>query len=257
VIDRVGEPLLVRVSGHGRTEQRGGGQDQRGGAGEHDGVASKRHATAYAERVEPLSGIILAGGKSSRLGVDKAQLVWPPGDPAGKTLLELTAEKLRLVCAEVLVVGYRGERALPDGVRVVDDAVQDGGPLGGLCAGLAVTEHAFALAVATDMPFLSVPLLEWLVTQPRDYDVLAPVYDLVQTLHTVYAKRCLAAMSRRLESGRRSLIGLYEDADLRVRYVDQDTIERLDPGGRSFANVNTPQELEEAVLSLRTQKERQ
>jgi molybdopterin-guanine dinucleotide biosynthesis protein A len=204
--------------------------------------------------VGPVSGIILAGGKSRRLGADKSQLVWPPGDPAGKTLLELTAEKLRLTCAEVLVVGYRGERPLPDGVHAVNDTVQDGGPLGGLCAGLDEAAHAHALAVATDMPFLSVPLIEWLLAQPRHYDVLAPVYDLVQTLHTVYSKRCLDVMRRRLESGRKSLIGLYEEPDLRVRYVAQPEVERLDPGGRSFANVNTPRELEEAVLSLRSLK---
>jgi molybdenum cofactor guanylyltransferase len=205
---------------------------------------------------QPVSGIILAGGKSRRLGADKSQLIWPPGDPAGKTLLELTAEKLRLVCGEVLVVGYRGERPLPDGVRAVADSVQDGGPLGGLCAGLEEAEHGYALAVATDMPFLRVPLLEWLIAQPREYDVLAPVYDLIQTLHAVYAKACIATIRRRLEGGRTSLIGLCEDPALRVRYVEQAAVERLDPGGRSFANVNTPEELEEAVLSLRSETEK-
>ncbi|HEU5315022.1 MAG TPA: molybdenum cofactor guanylyltransferase [Chloroflexota bacterium] len=205
--------------------------------------------------MEPVSGIILAGGKSRRLGIDKSQLIWPPGDPDGKTLLALTADKLRLVCDEVLVVGYHGDHALPQGVRLVPDTTKDGGPLGGLCAGLEEVRHAYSLAVATDMPFLSVPLLEWLIAQPRDYDVLAPVYDLVQTLHTVYATRCADAIRRRLESGRKSLVGLYEDPDLRVRYVEQATVERLDPGGRSFANVNTPEELEQAVLSLRSLNE--
>ena len=205
--------------------------------------------------MEAVSGIILAGGKSRRLGVDKSQLVWPPGNPAGRTLLDLTAEKLRLVCAEVLVVGYRGERQVPEGVCEVQDAFRDGGPLGGLCTGLEAAQHGYALAVATDMPFLSVPLLEWLIQRPRDYDVLAPVYDLVQTLHAVYSKRCIDVMRRRIESGRKSLMGLYEEPALRVRYVEQDVVERLDPGGRSFANVNTPRELEEAVLSLAPRKE--
>lgn len=182
-------------------------------------------------------------------------MVWPPGDPAGRTLLDLTAEKLSLVCAEVIVVGYHGERPLPDRVRPVPDVFPDGGPLGGLCAGLAAAEHDYALAVATDMPFLSLPLVEWLLAQPRDYDVLAPVYSLVQTLHAFYSKRCVEVMRRRIEQGRRSLIGLYEAPELRVRYVEQSAVERLDPGGRSFVNVNTPEELEQAVLLLSAQTE--
>ena len=205
------------------------------------------------DRVEPVSGLILAGGKSRRLGVDKSTLVWPPGDPAGKTLLEVTAKKLQLVCAEVIVVGYRGERALPDGLRIAPDRFPDGGALGGLCTGLEAAQHEYALAVATDMPFLSVPLLEWLVAQPRDYDVLAPVYALVQTLHAIYAKRCVEVVRRQLGRGQKSLIGLLEEPELRVRYVEQDEIERLDPGGRSFVNLNTPQDLQAAIHLLRTE----
>src|SRR6185436_18361581 len=153
------------------------------------------------------------------------------GNPTGRTLLDATAAKLSMVCAEVLVVGYRGQRALPHGVKSAPDPFQDGGPLGGLCAGLEAAQHGYALAVATDMPFLSVPLLEWQVQQPRDYDVLAPVYGLVQTLHAVYSKRCVEAMRRRIAGGRKSMMGLYEEPELTVRYVEQADVERLDPGG--------------------------
>ncbi len=199
-------------------------------------------------------------------------MVWPPGDPSGKTLLEATAERLALVCAEVIVVGYRGERPLPDYARPLEDQISDGGPLGGLYTGLEAAEHDHALAVATDMPFLSAPLLEWLLAQPRDYDVLAPVYYrlprppnagsgvpdvgtaeplLVQTLHAVYSTRCVEVMRRRLASGRKSLMGLLEEPALRVRYVEPTVVEKLDPGGRSFVNLNTPEALDEAVLLLR------
>ncbi|HET7768407.1 MAG TPA: molybdenum cofactor guanylyltransferase [Chloroflexota bacterium] len=206
---------------------------------------------------DPVSGIILAGGKSRRLGVDKTTLPWPPGNPEGRTLLDHTVEKLRLVCADLIVVGYRGERPLPQGVRAVSDAFPDSGPLGGLCAGLEAARQEHAFAVPVDMPFLSVELLEWLIAQPRDYDVLAPIYGLVQTLHAIYAKRCVEVIRRRLAAGQRSMIGLLEDPALRVSYVEQAQVERLDPGARSLANLNTPEDLEEAVLSLRRTEETQ
>jgi molybdenum cofactor guanylyltransferase len=203
--------------------------------------------------VEPISGIILAGGRSRRLGVDKTTLVWPPGNEDGQTLLDHTAHKLALVCAEVIVVGYRSEGPLPERVQAIPDRFPDGGPLGGLCAGLEEASHEYALAVPVDMPFLSVPLLEWLVAQPRDYDVLAPVYDLVQTLHAIYSKRCVEPIRRRLANNQKSMIGLLEEAELHVRYVEQEEMERLAPGGRAFVNLNTPGDLEAAVLSLRAE----
>jgi molybdenum cofactor guanylyltransferase len=210
-----------------------------------------RHVAAS----DPISGIILAGGKSRRLGLDKTTLLWPPSNPEGQTLLEHTVEKLRLVCAEVIVVGYRGERALPEGVRATPDTIQDGGPLGGLYAGLEEARHEHALAVPVDMPFLSLELLEWLIAQPREYDVLAPVYELVQTLHAIYAKRCSEVIRRRLSTNQKSMIGLLEDPALRVRYVEQEEVERLAPGGHAFTNLNTSGDLEAAVLSLRPRGE--
>ena len=204
---------------------------------------------------DPVSGIILAGGKSRRLGVDKTTLPWPPGNPEGRTMLDHTVDKLRLVCAEVIVVGYRGERPLPDRARAVSDAIPDSGPLGGLCAGLEAARNEHAIALPVDMPFLSIELLESLIAQPRDYDVLAPVYNLVQTLHAIYSKRCAEVIRRRMAAGQRSMIGLLEDPEIDVRYVQQAEVERLDPGGRSFANLNTPGDLEAAVLSLRSERE--
>lgn len=199
---------------------------------------------------DPVSGLILAGGKSRRLGIDKTIMVWPPGNPAGTTLLEHTVERLQLVCAEVIVVGYRAERTLPAGVQVIPDRFPHGGPLGGLCTGLEAAAHEHALAVPVDMPFLSVPLLQWMVAQPRDYDVLAPIYNLIQTLHAIYSKRCIEPIRRRMASGQRSMIALLEEPDLRVRSISQEHVERLAPGGQCFANLNTPDDLEEAVLSL-------
>jgi molybdopterin-guanine dinucleotide biosynthesis protein A len=201
-----------------------------------------------------VSGVILAGGRSRRLGIDKTTMPWPPGDGArgraavrAGTLLQATGAKLAQVCDEVLVVAYRGRRPVP--YRVVPDLYADSGSLGGLYSGLSAAAGDYALAVATDMPFLNVALLRWMLDQARDYDVLVPVREGPEPLHALYSKRCLGPMRRRIEAGQLKMTGLFEDVS--VRYVDRATLDRLDPEGLSFFNINTPADLERARQALR------
>jgi molybdopterin-guanine dinucleotide biosynthesis protein A len=189
-----------------------------------------------------VTGIVLAGGKSRRLGIDKTTMRWPP-QGGTRTLLEATAGTLAQVCDEVLLVNYRGAHPLP--YRVVPDRFVEGGSLGGLYSGLLEASHDYALAVATDMPFLSLGLLRWMLAQPRDFDVLVPVRDEPEPLHALYSKACLEPMRRRLEAGRLKITGFFED--VRVRYIDEATLRQLDPEGLSFFNINTPEDLQRAV----------
>lgn len=204
--------------------------------------------TAGVPQPDPVSGIILAGGRSRRLGIDKSTMPWPPagaggaGSSGATTLLEATGTKLEQVCAEVLVVAYRGERSLP--YAVVPDLYEDGGSLGGIYSGLFAASCEYALAVATDMPFLSPALLQWMLEQPRDFDALVPVRDGPEPLHALYSKRCLEPMRKRLDAGRLRITALFDD--VKVRYVSQDELTRLDPDGLSFFNVNTPEDLAQA-----------
>jgi molybdenum cofactor guanylyltransferase len=213
------------------------------------------------------SGAVLAGGRSRRLGLDKTTLPWPPlaaqdegaGLPgaAGATLLEHTAGTLASLCDEVLVAGYRGARPLPPRLRAVPDLFPEGGSLGGIYSALQAAAHDVLLAVATDMPFLSLPLLRWMLAQPRDYDVLLPVREGqgegagAEPLHAVYGKGCLGPMRRRLEGGRLRIRALFDE--VRVREVPAEVLRRLDPRGLSFFNINTPEDLQRAqeILSRR------
>ncbi|MBI3970389.1 MAG: molybdenum cofactor guanylyltransferase [Chloroflexi bacterium] len=203
-----------------------------------------------------VSGVILAGGRSRRLGIDKTTMLWPPVDDGGeteaggtgsRTLLEVTASRLAEVCDEVLLVAYRGAKPLP--YRTVPDLYAGGGSLGGIYSGLVAAAHEYAVAVATDMPFLNVTLLRWMLAQPRDYDVLVPVRDEPEPLHAVYSKACLEPMRRRLDAGRLKIAGVFED--VRVRYVDAAILASHDPEGLSFFNINTPEDLTQARKVLR------
>lgn len=204
----------------------------------------------------PLSGIVLSGGKSRRLGQDKALLrLW---GPRGPTLLEATVGLLESICDEVLVVGVApsGGPALP--ARQVADRYPGGGSLGGIYTGLLEATCPFALVVACDMPFLQPALLRYMAGRPRDYDVLIPRLRApdgpetnqlhVEPLHAIYGRPCLEPMRTLLEQGERQIIRFFPS--VRVRYLEAVEIAPWDPAGRAFRNINTPQDLEEVYTIL-------
>jgi molybdopterin-guanine dinucleotide biosynthesis protein A len=196
-----------------------------------------------------VTGIILAGGKSRRLGRDKTTLPWPPPGapdaPAGTTptLLAVTAGRLATVCAEVVLVGYRAERH-PLPYRTVPDVYPDSGSLGGIYSGLAAAGQ-WSFAIAADMPFLNLALVRHMLSQPREWDALVPVIaGRPEPLHALYGPACLPAMRERIEARRLKIAGFFDA--VRVCYLDEATVRGFDPELRSFFNINTPADLERA-----------
>lgn len=204
----------------------------------------------------PASAVVLAGGQSRRLGHDKRRLrLW---GERGPTLLERTVATVGALCPDVVVVlnDPAAWPALPG--RLVPDRYPDGGALGGIFSGLTAAAHQHALVVACDMPLLSPPLLAAMLARPRDYDVLAPralspgvtrnSLDL-ETLHAIYGKGCLGPMGEALAAGRRQIAACFPR--LRVVTLEPAETRAHDPGGHAFLNVNTAEQLAEAVRALR------
>lgn len=106
---------------------------------------------------EPLTALLLAGGRSSRMGRNKALLSLRPGGPP---VIQLIAHKMAEVADEMLLVGCDPRPYAFLGLPCVPDAFPGTGPLGGVYSGLAAARNPYALAVACDMPFLSVDLLK-------------------------------------------------------------------------------------------------
>jgi molybdopterin-guanine dinucleotide biosynthesis protein A len=194
----------------------------------------------------PISGVVVAGGKSRRLGQDKRRLkLW--GD-AGPTLLEHTVAIIGSICADVVVVLNDPDTWPYLPARLTSDVYPDGGALGGIYSGLIAARYEHALVVASDMPLLNASLLHWMVAQPRDYDVLAPRLGMrarnrlgVESLHAIYSRACLPPMQRQLEAGNPQIIGFFDR--VRVRFIEPQTIARFDPDGLAFQNINTPDDL--------------
>lgn len=204
-----------------------------------------------------VSGIVLAGGASRRMGRDKAWV-----ELGGKYLIVRVLDALRQVCDDVVVVANERTRFEPLGARVVGDEFAETGSLGGVYTGLHAADNELAIAVACDMPFLNPDVLRFLISVSSESDVIIPSVpderkakdkagrpdtakrrDL-HPLHAVYRKTCLESMRDAIARNDLRMIA-FHDA-VRVRVVEQAEFRDLDPQYSSFWNVNTPQELERA-----------
>jgi molybdopterin-guanine dinucleotide biosynthesis protein A len=195
-----------------------------------------------------VSGIILAGGASARLGQDKALV-----EVAGQRLVDRVADVLRPLVDEIVLVTPSPERLAWLGLRTVDDVYPGVGTLGGLHAGLSAISNSYGLVVGCDMPFLSRDLLAYMISQRADYDVVIPrVGRFYEPLHALYARRILPALERSILSGQRRI--RQACAGLRTRYIADGEIDALDPDHLSFFNVNTPEDLARARAALEEQK---
>lgn len=188
--------------------------------------------------------IILAGGRSLRLGHDK---VLETID--SKSLLQRVVSRAGPVCKDILIVTAK-ERDIPQLVsrtrlRVVTDIFPGKGPLGGIYTGLVKSGYSYNLVVAADMPFLNRALLRYMIGLSDGFDTVVPrVGDLVEPLHAVYSKGCLATIETMLRQGNLSVADLLRR--VRVRYVEAGEIDRFDPQHLSFFNINTGADMDAA-----------
>lgn len=195
---------------------------------------------------EGVSGVVLAGGRSRRLGRDKAvELVG--GQPIIRRVLErvaaLTSENIVVVADQA-----RGDTLpLLEDTRVAVDLHPGTGSLGGIFSGLAAAKNEWAMVTACDMPFLNADLLGYLSSLREGADVVAPVVEgRPEPTHALYSKECLPFIEERLRAEELKITGFY--GGVKVRYVEEEEIRRFDPELLSFFNVNSPQDLERALV---------
>ncbi len=194
----------------------------------------------------PLSGVVLAGGKSARLGRDKALL-----ELEGRTLVARTLDALAQLTDDLIVVTNIVPRLFPPPARVVTDRYVGAGVLAGMHAGLLAARGELAIVVACDMPFLDLDLLRRMVTLAHEADVVVPRWTDVEPLHAIYRPAaCLGPIERALVRGERRIVSFYHQ--VRVRYVERAEITRFDPQGLSFFNVNTAKDWEQACALARS-----
>lgn len=193
-----------------------------------------------------LSVAIMAGGKSSRMGTDKAFVPL-----LGKPLIAyLLASVATLDPAETVIITNRPEAYAHLGLPTASDLMPGMGPLGGIYTALHTCVNPDVLVLACDVPFTNPALLAYMASLRADrHDIIVPVRDgHPQGLQAIYHQRCAGAIRDCLEAGRLKVIAAYER--LRVRYLDETEWRPFDPDGLSFLNVNTPADLALAAQSI-------
>ncbi len=208
----------------------------------------------------PISGVVVAGGMSRRMGHDKRRLrLWGATSP---TLLEHTVAFVQRMCDEVIVVLNDAADWPQLHARIVADLYPDGSALGGIFSGLQAAQHDYAFVLAADMPLLNAPLVRWMIAQPRTYDVLIPQTANgmgtrnrlgFQSLHAIYSRACLSPIQAQLDGGNMQVIGFFPR--VRVQVIGPDVIAAFDPDGTAFFNINTPADVERVHATIQTSGE--
>ena len=192
-----------------------------------------------------VTGIVLAGGLSRRLGRDKAV---EPID--GEPLISRVIRRLEELTDEIVVVvnnsARGGQLPLPDTAKVAVDIYPYSGSLGGIFSGLSNAKNDWGFVVACDMPFLDSDLIARMLTLRHNHDAIVPMLGgYPEPTHSAYSKACLPHIERRLKSNQLRIAGFFDD--VRVRFLSEEEVNQYDPEHLSFFNVNTPDDLARAV----------
>jgi molybdopterin-guanine dinucleotide biosynthesis protein A len=199
-------------------------------------------------RTLDITCIVLAGGKGLRFGGGKLRETVGESNLLQRVLSQLTAFN-----SDIIIV-TAGDSSLPpvdgyQGCRIASDIYPGKGVLGGIYTGLVESSSPYNIVVACDMPFLNQALLRYMAGLAAGFELVVPrLGELVEPLHAVYARSCLAPIERLLKQDIMEVRALFDM--VKVRYVDAAEIDRFDPQHLSFFNVNTADDLEKARKML-------
>jgi molybdenum cofactor guanylyltransferase len=194
--------------------------------------------------VMPVTGVILAGGKSRRMGRDKAFLPFGTG-----MLIERVIEVLRQVTEDVILITNTPELYQRFGLPLFSDVIPEAGSLGGIYTGLVCAKAPYSLCLACDMPFVKPAFLRSLCEMAAAADVVIPRNaEDFQPLCAVYSQACREPIRQQIDAGRLKITGFFDQ--VRVRVIEGELLTRYDPHDVMFFNANTPEEYEQARRML-------
>ncbi|MBN2419813.1 MAG: molybdenum cofactor guanylyltransferase [Deltaproteobacteria bacterium] len=191
--------------------------------------------------IEGITGIILAGGKSSRFGSNKALAKFN-----GTPLIERATGVLGRVFKKLMIITNSPLEYSYLKIPLYQDIVKGLGPVGGIYTGLDALEDGWAFFCACDMPFINEGLVRYIAGAREGFDAVVPKVDWkIEPLHALYSKNCLAAMKELIYKKEYQTIKAFKN--INVRYIDEKEIKTCDPQLRTFLNVNRQDELEQIV----------
>jgi len=200
-------------------------------------AAAPRSASASCGIIDGITGVILAGGSSRRMGENKALL-----KIGGLTLIERVYAVMDTLFSDVIIITNTPELYCSIPCRTVADIYPGAGSIAGLHAGLHASPSKWIFAAACDMPFLNTELIRLLCRRKNGFDAVVPMncYGLREPLHALYNRSSLQVMQQTIEKGDKSILILLDQ--LRTRYISHQQVKMIPGGEESLRNVNTPEE---------------
>ena len=194
------------------------------------------------KEIHPLTAIILAGGKSSRIGSDKDKAILKLN---GKHLIDIVISKLKHIVGDNVIIVGPPEK-YPSYKKVVPDLFNQKGLLVGLYSGLKASDSRYNLVVGCDMPFLKLELLQYMKDKMDSNDIIIPRYakSYIEPLCAIYNKDCLKVIERNIKAEILSIRRIFPY--LKVRYIEEKEIKRVDPELNSFFNINYKEDFNRA-----------
>lgn len=185
-----------------------------------------------------MTGIILSGGRSTRMGgYNKAFL-----DFQGERLIDRTVRLFKSIFEEVILVTHSPLEYIDQDVMIVKDIVPPKGPLGGIYTGLFFSSSSRSFVAACDMPFLNEAFIRFMMDKAREHDVVVPeTSDGPQPLHAVYSRKCMGEIFKLIEKEKYKITLLYKR--VKILKIPRDVILPYDPELRIFSNINAPEDL--------------
>jgi len=190
------------------------------------------------------NAIVLAGGRSSRFGTDKAFV-----KVGGSTIVESLLFILRPLFPKVIVVTNHPEKYQAFPVQIVEDRIKGLGPLVGIYSGLLASDSERNFVVACDMPLLNPRLIRYLASIPKGDVVVPMIKDKLEPLHAIYSKSCLSAIANQIASGDYKIQNFFDK--VAACYVGENEIRKYDPSLTSFLNINLQKDLKKIDQLIR------
>jgi molybdopterin-guanine dinucleotide biosynthesis protein A len=190
--------------------------------------------------------VIQAGGKSTRMGRDKGLVSFGAG-----TLVEYILSQVEELHQDTFIISNQMESYANFGVPVYGDVIHGIGALGGVYTALYHAKTDYVLLLAVDMPFVNLNFLKFLLQSAEGYDVAIPQVSeggFLEPFRAVYSRQCLMPIKNMIDQGKRKVISFFDLVS--VNYISPAEIQQFDLDGRTFFNLNTPEDLEKARVWL-------
>lgn len=192
------------------------------------------------------TAVILAGGKSSRMGFDKQFMKIKE-----ERLLEIIINKLKKEFEDIIIVTNKPEKYIGNSCRIVCDEIKQKGPLGGIYSGLKESSSKYVYFVACDMPNINIDYIRYMKEKIKDLDVgacITRVGDKLEHFNGFYSRDVINEIEKLFLEDCRAIV--YLTNKVNTLYIQEQDARKFSPSWEMFLNINTREELGRYINSL-------